>query len=465
MSASDYILHVYGFLIQTVPVALLLYVPFSGESLRVSGRRWLGCLIGSLVFFAVGFSLLAGYLMTGGEGMRAYMRFAANLYMGIVLFLEVGLFFWNVRAGLEQKLLPAILLVHYEAILFTICSIVVGFLHPGRNPSDGSYLIYGWENCLPHTVLSLLTVPLLFFFMKGSVRFACRIMEQRTARRGCIYFACALLLFCATIYGLNVTEFRNNFYGPGLFIILFSLLATDCILYIMFFHEIHIEARTRELEEDLRLMNSRYLQISSGIEEARRARHDIRHHLNVLSVLNREGDRKGLEEYLARYEAVYQQQEERSFCAYPALDSILKYYVQKAEEAGIHVTTRIAPLREEPGLDAVDLTVLVGNLLENAVMACSLTDGEREKTLEISIRKADSSLLFLVKNSCRQEERESESFEDYTAFPSTRHAMREGYGLRSIHTIAEKYEGSAEFRRWKGSFTVRVVLNPSDRHR
>ena len=457
MSAVGYWLQFYGFLIQTVPVALLWYVPFPEEKLRISGRRLYLLLGGTLAAFALGFSLLSGFLVTGE--LRAQIQSASNLYMGITLVLETGFFFWNVRTGWEQKLLPILLMIHYAAILFVVCSTLVRIIYLGMRLAKVPYMVYGWEQCLVHTLLSLLTVPPLFLFLRESVRSACRLMERETARRSCIYFTAALLLFCVALYGLENTEYLDVSYDVGIMMILFAFLATDCILYIMFFHEMRMEARTRELEGEVRLLNSRYQQISSGIEEARRARHDIRHHLNAISVLNREGDRKGLEDYLARYEAVFRQQEERSFCRCPALDGILKYYVQKAEEAGIRVKTKISFPKEEPGIDAVDLTVLVGNLLDNAVMACGRLGDAAEKTLEISIRKVDASLLFLVKNSCERQDWENEEFEDYTAFPSTRHALREGYGLRSIHVIAEKYKGSAEFRRWQGTFTVRVRLN------
>ena len=89
MNAVEYGLQVYGFLIQTLPVALLWYVPFSKERLRVSGRRLYWLLAGSLAALAIGFALLSGLLMMTGE-MRVHMRSAANLYMGIALLLEAG---------------------------------------------------------------------------------------------------------------------------------------------------------------------------------------------------------------------------------------------------------------------------------------------------------------------------------------------------------------------------------------
>ena len=75
-------------------------------------------------------------------------------------------------------------------------------MHPGEDPADGSQIIYGWRSLLIYSLLSLLTVPPVFFFLNGSVRSACRMIERKTAKRGCICFTGALLLFCAAIYGL-----------------------------------------------------------------------------------------------------------------------------------------------------------------------------------------------------------------------------------------------------------------------
>lgn len=120
MSALEYALQFYGFLIQTVPVALLWYVPFPSESLRISGKRSFALLMGTLIAFALGFTALCGFLKAEGRGLEEFMRYAANFYMGIALLTEAGLFFKNVKTGPEQKMLPVILLVHYAAILFTI---------------------------------------------------------------------------------------------------------------------------------------------------------------------------------------------------------------------------------------------------------------------------------------------------------------------------------------------------------
>ena len=73
MSALEYALQFYGFLIQTVPVALLWYVPFPSESLRISGKRSFALLMGTLIAFALGFTALCGFLKAEGRGLEEFM--------------------------------------------------------------------------------------------------------------------------------------------------------------------------------------------------------------------------------------------------------------------------------------------------------------------------------------------------------------------------------------------------------
>lgn len=81
MSALEYALQFYGFLIQTVPVALLWYVPFPSESLRISGKRSFALLMGTLIAFALGFTALCGFLKAEGRGAgRVYAVCCQFLY-------------------------------------------------------------------------------------------------------------------------------------------------------------------------------------------------------------------------------------------------------------------------------------------------------------------------------------------------------------------------------------------------
>lgn len=85
---------------------------------------------------------------------------------------------------------------------------------------------------------------------------------------------------------------------------------------------------------------------------------------------------------------------------------------------------------------------------------------DEERSLSISLRQREGALLISLANSCPTGSAEFSSFVGASSFPSTkRDGGRHGLGLKSVQMVADKYGGSAEYKREGGVFTARVVLN------
>ena len=159
--------------------------------------------------------------------------------------------------------------------------------------------------------------------------------------------------------------------------------------------------------------------------------------------------------YLKEYSKVYEQLEQQNFCGDPAVDSVLGYYLALAGEEHISIDYNIG-LRSDHGIEHIDMTVLLGNCLENAVEAVrQLPEDERHITVEL--QSMERMIALRVVNSCEMGA-DTEGFTGWKAFPSGKEAGRTGIGLRSVSEIAAKYGGSAQFQRKGGEFTARVTL-------
>jgi len=87
-----------------------------------------------------------------------------------------------------------------------------------------------------------------------------------------------------------------------------------------------------------------------------------------------------------------------------------------------------------------DLCCLFSNLMENAVEAClRIKTGQRNIRVAV-VRPAQDSLTICVWNST-----DGEVQADGDTFLSSKTEGRKGYGLLSIKSIAEKYDGTARF--------------------
>ena len=101
-----------------------------------------------------------------------------------------------------------------------------------------------------------------------------------------------------------------------------------------------------------------------------------------------------------------------------------------------------------------EVCVLLGNLLENALEACT-ADSSKKPVVQVHIRQTGHSMLTLtVDNTCSVP-----PSLDCDALPSSKHPGS-GIGTGSARAIAERYHGDARFEWKNGVFYASVMLNP-----
>lgn len=104
------------------------------------------------------------------------------------------------------------------------------------------------------------------------------------------------------------------------------------------------------------------------------------------------GDVGQLSSYLDQYQNSLPNDGIIHFCKNNAINILLLYFAQQAKDNGIDYDVKVS-FPEEIGISSADLSVLLGNLLENAVHGC---ESVPEELRRITIRgKADRNSLFL----------------------------------------------------------------------
>ncbi len=210
----------------------------------------------------------------------------------------------------------------------------------------------------------------------------------------------------------------------------------------------------REKEYMLTMQQNQYMHLQDRIEEARRAKHDLRHHLHLISAYLNDGKTEELRAYLQEYSASIPDDSRISYCDHYAANALLMYFASQAENFGIRWEVSV-DLPLFVGIPDNILTVVLGNLLENAIAACKKeADSPR---IRIYGRTDDSAVFFKISNTCTQRLKKSPSGQ----YPSTT-AGGQGIGLRSVQNIAEAYDGIMETNQTDGVFTVSVMLTIPD---
>ena len=87
-----------------------------------------------------------------------------------------------------------------------------------------------------------------------------------------------------------------------------------------------------------------------------------------------------------------------TLCDNFAADSIIKYYMSIALKNDIEFKTNLA-ITEEININDLDLCVVLGNCLENAIDACNRISDNRKKYIYFQSKILGSHIVFKITNS------------------------------------------------------------------
>lgn len=320
----------------------------------------------------------------------------------------------------------------------------------GQHP----YLVYN----VARIAVYLITFPFMFRFFRHTVVDALNINDKTIWRH---FWKIPLfptlfgMLYCFTgdVYAYATWQFMVSRY---------LMLFGACYVSYVALKVLEISHSRTQLEEALKFADrsllaqkKQYDALTAHMEENRRARHDLRQHLAVVQSYMERDDKAGLNEYIRGYMDRLPPDMAEYFCGNEVVNAIISYYAAQARELGIVFTAKTAYPKDCPVRD-MDISVLLGNLLENAVDACRREPGNG-KFIKLRIKqKGASTLLILVDNTCVS----VVSFKDGTPLSSKREGV--GIGVASVREIAARYHGTAHFEQREDVFYASVRLMLAD---
>ena len=221
-------------------------------------------------------------------------------------------------------------------------------------------------------------------------------------------------------------------------------------VFLLMATSLNRNAKLQQENQFLSMQQQRYENLRTAIEEARQARHDMRHQLNQISALAEAGDMENLKSYLAKTVSRIPNLD-MCFCENRAADSVVGYYCAMAKRDEIPFRARL-DLPETLPVDEIDMCLVLSNLLENALEA-SLRTAPGKRQIEITACvHADRILLIEVENAFDGEVNEKNG-----VFRSSKR-RENGIGIQSVTRIAEKTGGTSTFTHQNGTFTAKVML-------
>lgn len=272
-----------------------------------------------------------------------------------------------------------------------------------------------------------------------------------------VYFILCLIVFilCAlVIYNINFNVSKETL--EFVVLITFMINIVMIILIITIYERIVDFLQESALEQfklqKYELNQNFYNELTEKSRQLSSLRHDFKNHLGVIRGRLIHAKYQDAISYLDSLLDYTQTVSELIITNNQTISSILQAKKSECERKEIR-------FRYEIGFDKIynitdmDLIIVLGNILDNAIFAASKTFGHM-KELNLSIKQVDSYLTIICKNGITERPIEVDGHLISTKKDKTMH----GIGLNNVMETCEKYNGQCFYHYDEKEFTINILL-------
>ncbi len=190
-------------------------------------------------------------------------------------------------------------------------------------------------------------------------------------------------------------------------------------------------------------------EVRSIHREMRGYKHDFHNHLQTLKSYLDAGDAERAREYISELDRQLMDVDTLLKTGNVSLDAILSAKIAQAKSEDVSVTVK-ANVPDGLTVSDLELSIIVGNLLDNAIEACREAGGER--FIRIFIGMKGKMLYFSMLNSAGAKR------EKMNGLFRTAKSGVHGFGLRRAEAIIKDHGGWVKYNSEDGAFTSEFLI-------
>jgi sensor histidine kinase YesM len=234
-----------------------------------------------------------------------------------------------------------------------------------------------------------------------------------------------------------------------------SLLLINFIIYYLFnklIEDFNIKTHYKLLKQQIDFQVNHYKDLEMSNSEIRSLRHDIKNHLQCLNELIRTEKKQEAQKYIQSVADILTVNNRLITTGNSVLDSILNAKLMVINEKNINFNYTIEIPREIK-IEPVDICILFGNSLDNAIEACERVISDN-KSISMIISYKNNSIVYSLSNST-----DGRLVKNGKYFLSSKNNYSEhGLGLSNIERTVEKYNGILKIEHENEIFRLSTVL-------
>jgi two-component system, LytTR family, sensor histidine kinase AgrC len=254
-----------------------------------------------------------------------------------------------------------------------------------------------------------------------------------------------------------IVKYDRTFPLPPLAIFLFIAMLVTAVLLIIYSNtymneKARSEKYARTIEEHYQQQLYYMENLEQLIYRLKAERHDFNHHLGVIYGLLEGREIDKVRNYTKKLVNTAAEFQNLVNIPYAIVRAMLNYKLSSAKESNIPLKLNIN-IPVELRINEFDLTVILGNLLDNAMEACAAIE-EKNRYLDLSILYKPDYLVVRIENPLGAEPVLPEGKNRTTKKDINNH----GFGLKNIEYLVNKHHGLIKIQRENGVFKVNIAL-------
>lgn len=302
---------------------------------------------------------------------------------------------------------------------------------------------------------------LVLFFSKFAFFIVCEVLIKLKRKEGSSLFSfqwllqilCFVISFyiANTIWRISKQEAIDE---SDILLAFLSIVLLNIMLFILL-NRMENSNRLREkynlAKMNLELQKQFVENAQKSYQETKVLQHDLKHYLTTAASLLASGEQEEAKQYL---ETILHKKLPLICTGIQtgavAVDSVLNAKFSACREKGIDVKAALNTNFKE--IDEMDMSILLSNLLDNAMNGCEDSDNPR---IDLEISRKKSYIKITIRNSIPV----SVLLNNPDLKTTQPEQCMHGYGIASVREISSKYGGNVIFREEGKMFIAEIWLN------
>lgn len=200
------------------------------------------------------------------------------------------------------------------------------------------------------------------------------------------------------------------------------------------------------------LVEKHFEEVENMYRQTRGWRHDLKNHIQTMKAHAAMGEYDRLNEYMDELDTDLNEVDQIIKTGNVKIDAVLNSKLSLARAKQIDVEAK-AVVPRELAVSEVDLSVILGNLMDNAMEACLKIDEKERRFLRVYMDVFKGQLYIYVMNSVKDAPKRMGKI-----YLTTKDSRNHGFGLLRMDKVVDKYHGYLDRQHEEGVFATEVML-------